>query len=392
MQSWDVVVIGAGGAGMMCAAEAGRRGRRVLVIDHSERIGRKILISGGGRCNFTNIHARPENYFSKNPHFAKSALSRFSPEDFIKLVRDYRIPFHEKKLGQLFCDGSAQSIVDLLLDRCESAGVTFWTSCRVISVDKGDDRFEIVTSGGKVSCQSLVIASGGLSIPKIGASGFGYEVAKKFGLKLVETYPALVGLNFDTEDLRNLGDLSGLSLDSSVTCGGKSFRENILFTHTGLSGPAILQASLYWGPGKEIVIDGSPELDLAALLIGKRKAGNKSLLKNVLADSLPRRFAERFTDLYLPDRPLNELAEKTVQDIATKISGWRLKPRDTFGYVKAEVTRGGVDTTELNSKTMEARKVSGLHFIGEVVDVTGQLGGYNFQWAWASGVASGEVV
>jgi predicted Rossmann fold flavoprotein len=391
-KDWDVIIIGAGGAGMMCAIQAGRRGRSVLLLDHTEKIGRKILISGGGRCNFTNIHAKPENFHSANPHFCKSALSRFTPRDFIAMVEAHRIPYHEKKLGQLFCDRSAEEIVDMLLAECRRAKAEFKLACRILSVQKHADGFAVSTNKGYLRCKSLVVASGGLSIPKIGASGFGYDIARQFGLALEDTFPALVGFNLKADDRRRLADLTGVSFDSIVTCRKHSFRENTLFTHTGLSGPAVLQASLYWVKGSPLLIDASPNADLLAFLQEQKQNKSSKELKNLLAEIFPRSFAEKLCQIFLPSKPLNSLAEKTIDEFCRKLSNWSITPESTFGYMKAEVTRGGVSTDELSSKTMEAKKVPGLYFIGEVVDVTGQLGGYNFQWAWASGAAAGNAV
>lgn len=389
-QEYDVAIIGAGGAGMMCAARAGKRGRSVVLLDHSSKIGRKILISGGGRCNFTNIFATSENFVSQNPHFCKSALSRYTPEDFISLVRKHKIPFHEKKLGQLFCDRSAQEIVDMLITECENAQVQFETNCLISAVLKKDS-FVIETSKGTFKSDSLIIATGGLSIPQIGATGFGYEIAKQFGISLVPTHPALVGFTLDRKMLTQVSEISGVSVDSIVRCNGSSFRENTLFTHEGLSGPAILQASLYWHKGEDIVIDMQPEFDADKWLAGKKKAGTKSDIKNVLGEIMPKRLAEKFCALNELEMPFNQLQEKDVAALANLLHAWTMLPTGTIGYKKAEVTRGGVNTNELSSKTMEAKKVPGLYFIGEVVDVTGQLGGYNFQWAWASAAAAGEV-
>lgn len=393
MQLFDVIVIGAGGAGMMCAIRAAQRGRSVCLFDHTSKIGRKILISGGGRCNFTNIHAGPANYVSNNPHFAKSALSRFKPDDFIRMVRKHRISFHEKKLGQLFCDGSAEAIVDLLTNECESAGAKFRLSCEVRSISKSD-HFMLRTNLGEFECESLVIATGGLSIPKIGATAFGYDIAKQFGLAIVETFPALVGFNFDRQQYDQFADLAGVSVDSEVSAKnrGPKFRENILFTHTGLSGPAILQASLYWRTGEQLLLNLCPDSDMLEWLAERKRAGAKAEVKNLTSEVLPKRIAERFAELYCKSGRLAELPDRALNDFAKQINSWSVVPKDNFGYSKAEVTRGGVDTDELSSKTMESKKVPGLYFIGEVVDVTGQLGGYNFQWAWASGFAAGEAV
>lgn len=371
---------------MMCAAEAGKRGHSVLLLDHCTTLGRKILISGGGRCNFTNTGTRPENYYSANPHFCKSALSRYTPDDFIALVRKHRIPFHEKKLGQLFCDGSAVAIVEMLSKECDNAKVELRINCAIDSISR-DRAFIVKTSHGDFSSEKLVVATGGLSIPKIGATGFGYRIAEQFGLKIVKTAPALVGVNLGEPELKHLPELTGLSVDSIVSCNGASFPENILFTHTGLSGPAILQASLYWNPNDFLEIDTLPGKSVESELLRRKRDGSRVELKNVLADFLPKRFAEKFCELYIDSRPLNQFSEKALQDVAEKLHHWQVVPRSSVGYMKAEVTRGGVDTNELSSKTMEAKKVPGLFFIGEVVDVTGQLGGYNFQWAWASAVA-----
>lgn len=389
--NFDVIVIGAGGAGMMCAIRAGQRGRSVCLIDHSEKIGRKILISGGGRCNFTNIHAGPSNYVSKNQHFAKSALSRFSSADFIALVKKHRISFHEKKLGQLFCDGSAESIVKLLMSESSAVGAQFRTGCAVKQIRK-DGQFVLQTTAGEMTCDSLVIATGGLSIPKIGATGFGYDIAKQFGLNIVEPFPALVGFHFAKKESDQFADLAGVSVDSEVNAAGPKFAENTLFTHTGLSGPAILQASLYWDSGKPLTLNLSPGADVKEWLLEKKKSGAKAEAKNLLGDILPKRLAERFAEVYGRAGRVAELPDKVIAELGTQLNSWRVVPRENFGYSKAEVTRGGVDTAELSSKTMEAKKVPGLYFIGEVVDVTGQLGGFNFQWAWASGHAAGDVV
>ncbi len=390
-REFDVAIIGAGGAGMMCAIHAAGRGRKVILLDHSVKIGRKILISGGGRCNFTNTGARPESFVSQNPHFCKSALSRYSPEDFISLVRKHRIDFHEKKLGQLFCNDSAEQIVDMLVQECDEAGARFQMDCKIFAVEKKDS-FIISTSAGDFRCESLVVATGGLSIPQIGATGFGYDLARQFGVKITETAPALDGFNFNRTDLEQFKDLPGVSIDTIINCNKASFRENILFTHTGLSGPASLQASLYWHKGEALQIDLLPQFDIETWLSRiKTSHNNKSELKNILGEKLPKRFAEKFVQLVNMNRPINQLNEKQIADLAQQLHNWSIHPAGTVGYRKAEVTRGGVDTNELSSKTMEAKKVAGLYFIGEVVDVTGQLGGYNFQWAWASGFAAGQT-
>lgn len=380
----------------MTAIEAAKRWRRVLVVDHSEKIGRKILISGGGRCNFTNIHAKPENYHSANPHFCKSALARYQPNDFINMVREHRIRYHEKKLGQLFCDESAQQIVDMLVTECRKAKVNFRLGFKVKKIRQEaadeDTRFVVQGEQAEIHAYSIVIASGGLSIPKIGATGFGYEVAKQFGLKLEETYPALVGFDLKPEDKKKFTELTGVSFDSNVSCRKHSFRENTLFTHTGLSGPAILQASLYWRPNDGLQIDTCPDIDVRGFLADLQDQKSKKELRNALQEILPARLAEKLCELFQSSRPINSLADKTLDDFCRKLHSWTLVPAGNFGYQKAEVTRGGVSTDELSAKTMEAKKVPGLFFVGEVVDVTGQLGGYNFQWAWASGYSAGQAV
>ena len=385
---------------MMCASHAARRGRDVLVLDHAKKLGGKILISGGGRCNFTNTGASPEQYVSNNPHFCKSAFARYPSENFIQLVEKHQIAFHEKKLGQLFCDGSAQQIVDLLKAECDEAGAKIQLGTQIYEVSKIENSFKIDTSNGTYTCDSLVIATGGLSIPKIGATGFGYEVAKKFGLRLVPTAAALDGFTLSSGDARDFGDLAGLSVDCKVSCPktGKTFRENILFTHAGLSGPATLQASLHWYPGDEVVIDLAPDVDSYEWFLSRKNSGSKSLVKNLLAELIPSRLADRFCELYfstpatLTTTPLAQIPNPPLQELCNRIHHWTIIPAGTVGYNKAEVTRGGVNTDELSSKTMEAKKVPGLYFIGEVVDVTGWLGGYNFQWAWASGAAAGAAV
>lgn len=376
----------------MCALQAGQRHRRILLLDHSEKIGRKILISGGGRCNFTNIGATPANFHCANPHFAKSALARFTPQDFISMVRKHRIPYHEKKLGQLFCDRSAQEIVDMLVKECKQAGVKFMMGTKIKGVAKKADGFDVHTERGTYSSDSLVIATGGLSIPPVGATGFGYEIARQFGLRIEETFPALVGFNLNKSDAAKLKDLSGVAFDSSVSCRKAVFRENTLFTHTGLSGPAILQASLYWHSNDPLSIDVCPQTDLRTFLEKQRSNKTTKELKNVLSDILPKRLAEKLCEVLIKSKPINQYNDKEVDDICSALQAWKLVPASNFGYAKAEVTRGGVSTDELSSKDMMAKKVPGLFFIGEVVDVTGQLGGYNFQWAWASGHAVGMVI
>lgn len=396
-QDPDVLILGAGGAGLMCAIHAARRGKKVLVLDHASKIGGKILISGGGRCNFTNLGASPTQYVSKNPHFCTSAFSRFRPADFIQMVESHGIAYHEKKLGQLFCDGSAQQIVDLLKRECDEAGAAIRLGCRIEQVEQAgpgaDGRFLVRTSLGAFQTTSLVVATGGLSIPKIGATGLGYQIAQQFGLGIIETAPALDGFTFSAEITRELSQLAGVSIDCRLTSGSQSFRENILFTHSGLSGPASLQGSLHWRPGERIRIDLLPETPLFEWLMAKKRSGNRSIVRNLLAELLPSRFAEWFCGRHFQSTlPLPQVSEKELQVFCSRIHGWELEPSGTVGYSKAEVTRGGVDTQELSSKTMEARRVPGLYFIGEVVDVTGWLGGYNFHWAWASGWAAGQSV
>ena len=387
--SADVVIVGAGAAGMMCAIEAGKRGRRVLLLDHAEKLGEKIRISGGGRCNFTNLDTRPEHFLSANPDFCRSALARYTPRDFIALVEKHGIAWHEKKLGQLFCDGSAQQIIDMLKTECDNAHVQWCMPVKVSSIEKRE-RFLVATNRGDFDCQSLVIASGGLSIPQIGASPFGYRIAGQFGLKVTELRPALVGLTFAPETLAQFADLSGVSVDAIVSCNGASFRENLLVTHRGLSGPAILQISSYWRPGLDLSVNLLPERDAWEILDGAR--ASEKLLANVLGEFLPQRFAQRWVEFNFENQPMKRFAAPRLREIAERLRDWRIRPSGTVGYKKAEVTLGGVDTRELSSKTLEARKKPGLYFIGEVVDVTGHLGGYNFQWAWASGHAAGQAV
>jgi len=387
--SADVVIIGAGAAGMMCAIEAGKRGRRVMLLDHAEKLGEKIRISGGGRCNFTNIHARPENFLSANPAFCRSALARYTPRDFIALVEKHGIAWHEKKLGQLFCDGSSQQIIDMLKSECDNAHVQWHMPAKVVSVEKREG-FLIATDRGNFEGASLVVASGGLSIPLIGASPFGYRIAEQFGLKVTQLRPALVGLTFAADTLAQFADLSGIWVDAVVSCGGASFRENLLVTHRGLSGPAILQISSYWRPGLDLSVNLLPERDAREIL--ESAQASEKLLANVLGEFLPQRFAQRWVDSHFENQPMKRFGTTRLREIAQRLHDWLIRPSGTVGYKKAEVTLGGVDTRELSSKTMEARNVPGLYFIGEVVDVTGHLGGYNFQWAWASGHAAGQAV
>lgn len=421
MREVDVVILGAGGAGMMCAAEAAKRGRNTVLIDHASVLGRKILISGGGRCNFTNIYTDSESYVSSNPHFAKSALAKFTPYHFIDLVEKHKIPYHEKKLGQLFCDESAKQIVDLLETECLQNGVQFELNSIVELVGKIENKafvrrpylkdsslstkIEDVVDGQELPSisrylikthkevflsESLVIATGGLSVPKVGASGIGYKIAKSFGLRIVETKPALDGFVFSPHDKEKYQEMYGTACDVNFSVNNMCFRENILFTHLGLSGPASLQGSLYWDSGDEISLDLCPEINLLEQIKELREKGTKKAVKAILKDWLPNRLAERIVGLVSLEGKVAELSNKQIDYLDNFIKHHRIKPVDTVGYVKAEVTKGGVDTSNLSSKSMEAKVQKGLFFIGEVVDVTGQLGGYNFQWAWASGHAAGQ--
>ncbi len=383
----DVIIIGGGAAGLFCAFEAGRRGRRVLVVEHAGQVGKKIAISGGGRCNFTNVHTSAANFISANPHFAKSALARYTPADFVALVERHGIAYHEKKLGQLFCDGSARQIINLLLAECADAGVEIRCGCRVRRVERGD-RFRVETEQGAFTSASLVVATGGLSIPQLGATDFGFQLARQFDLRIEPTRPALVPLTLPAATQAHLSTLSGVSLDALASCGGASFRENILVTHRGLSGPAILQVSSYWQRGAVVELNLLPDTDARALL--DARADSESELATVLGGHMPRRFAQEWCKLYAPARPLKQLTERERAALAAKLQSWQVTPAGTEGYKKAEVTAGGVATSELSSRTMEAKRAPGLYFIGEVVDVTGHLGGYNFQWAWASGYAAGQ--
>ncbi|MGO4380634.1 NAD(P)/FAD-dependent oxidoreductase [Pseudoduganella sp. RAF19] len=397
----DVAVIGAGAAGMMCAATAAQRGKRVVLIDHAEKLAEKIRISGGGRCNFTNINAGPANFLSENPHFAKSALSRFTPHDFLALVKKYRIAFHEKHKGQLFCDDSAEQIINMLRAECDNGGVQWRMPSKVQSVQQNAAGFHLQTEHGDIHAAAVVIATGGLSIPKIGATDFGYRVAKQFGLKLVDPRPALVPLTFDENEWKPFVPLAGVSLEVDVETGslkgrnatGARFREDLLFTHRGLSGPAILQISSFWQPNTPIVINLLPELDLAQTLI-EGKSTIKKQLGNVLSQYLPSRLAEGLLQAhgYAHDARIADMPDAKLRKLGELINRWTITPNGSEGYRKAEVTRGGVDTKELSQQSMMVNKVPGLYFIGETVDVTGWLGGYNFQWAWASGVAAGLAI
>jgi predicted Rossmann fold flavoprotein len=386
----DVIIIGAGAAGLFCALTAGQRGRRVLVIEHATQVGKKILISGGGRCNFTNRYAAPENYLSANRHFHKAALSRYQPQDFIRLVERHGIRYHEKKLGQLFCDDSAQQIVNLLLNECAAAQATIRTACQVQAVNQITDGFEVVTNQGSFASRAVVIATGGLSIPQMGATDFGYRIARQFGLRIEPPRPALVPFTLNEADRTRFAPLSGISVESTVSFAKASFRENLLVTHKGLSGPAILQISSYWQAGQAVAVNLLPDTDALTWLTAERS--NQKELKTLLAQHWPQRFAQAWAAAYAPAKPLNQFSNQELQQLAAQLNRWQLTPDGTEGFRKAEVTAGGVSTDELSSKTMEARRAPGLYFIGEAVDVTGWLGGYNFQWAWASGFAAGTSV
>jgi predicted Rossmann fold flavoprotein len=375
---------------MMCAAQAGRRGRRVLLIEHCRKLGEKIRISGGGRCNFTNVGAGPGAYLSQNPDFCRSALARYTPRDFVALVERYGIAYHEKKLGQLFCDGSAQAIVAMLKSECDRGHVEWRMPCPVAGIERGRDGYAVETAEGTASAASVVIATGGLTVPKIGATPFGYKVAAQFGLKVVPPRPALVPLALAPDASARFGDLAGIALDAEVSCNGGRFRESLLFTHRGLSGPAILQISSYWDGRAPLTVDLLPGAEAAAWFRGERES--TAHVDNVLAQRLPRRFAQQWCVAHGVEVPMRRLNDRQFADIDAALHRWTVQPSGTLGYNKAEVTLGGVDTRELSSKTMGATRAPGLFFIGEVVDVTGWLGGYNFQWAWSSGHAAGQYV
>ena len=385
---YDAIIIGAGAAGLFAAAIAGRRGRRVLVLEHNAQVGRKILISGGGRCNFTNRDVRAENFISKNPHFAKSALAQYTAQDFVELVKKHQIPFYEKKLGQLFCRESARQIVEMLLAECRAGRVEIRTSCAVQSIEK-NDFFTVKTSQGEFGSESVVVATGGLSFAKTGATDFSFRVARQFGLKIVETRPALVPLVF-AERSENYKNLAGISVDADISCGKHRFRENILFTHRGLSGPAVLQISNYWRKGEPVSIDLMPEANALELL--ENNSEKRQMLDNFLGQFLPNRFTEIFTERNFVNKPVYQLNKKEIEKAAKTLNDWRVFFGETEGFDKAEVTLGGVSTDELSSQTMESKRVSGLYFVGEAIDVTGWLGGYNFQWAWSSGFVAGGVI
>ena len=399
----DVLIIGAGAAGMMCAIGAARRGRSVLLLDHSKNLAEKIRISGGGRCNFTNLNTKPENYLSRNPHFCRSALARYTPQHFIALLQKHNIGYHEKTLGQLFCDDGSEAIIGMLKSECDTAGVGWCIPCEIneikhsplplgegLGVRGKAPAFHVSTSCGEFDAVSLVVATGGLSIPKIGATPFGYHVAEQFGIPMARLKPGLVPLSFAPNDWKPYAGLTGVSLDVVVSCGKQSFRENMLFTHRGLSGPAILQISSYWESGQLLHIDLLPDNDMAEIFI--QQHDSRMLLSNFLAQYLPKRFVDMWCLQFTENKPLNQYVDKELTVLAARLHDWQITPSGTLGYAKAEVTCGGVDTRALSSKTMECNDVPGLYFIGEVVDVTGQLGGYNFQWAWSSGYAAGQAV
>ena len=387
IQNFDALILGGGAAGLMCAIEAGQRGRRVAVLEHADRLGKKILISGGGRCNFTNIHCPPENFISANPHFAKSALARYTPADFIALVEKHRIAYHEKTLGQLFCDGSAREIVSMLEEECRAAKVTIFLNVDVREVSCSD-KFQVRTANSEFTAPVLVVATGGLSIPKMGATSFGYDLARQFGLKIREPRPGLVPFIFDPRDRASYCDLAGVSAEVIVSCNGQQFHENMLITHRGLSGPAILQISSYWKRPEPVSIDLAPGREATAMFRDSKMPRDSGSLKSELRKILPARFTDRWLELHAPTSWTNT----ALADFERQLHAWSMCPAGTEGFEKAEVTVGGIDTDELSAKTMESRTIPGLYFIGEAVDVTGHLGGFNFQWAWASGAAAGRVL
>jgi predicted Rossmann fold flavoprotein len=384
---FDALILGGGAAALMCAIEAGKRGRRVAVLERADRLGKKILISGGGRCNFTNLHCRPENFLSSNPHFAKSALARYTSADFIALVEKHRIPYHEKTLGQLFCDRSARDILSMLEEECRAAGGSIFLNAKIQEVSRPSD-FAVRTTNAEFRAPTLVVATGGLSIPKIGATAFGYDLARQFGLKIREPWPGLVPLVLEGQDRTRYCDLTGVSAEVIASCNGQQFREKMLITHRGLSGPAILQISSYWSKPQQIKIDLAPGSELTAIYRDPKTPRTSTVLRSEFRRILPARFADRWLELNAPASWTNS----ALADFEQQAHAWTLVPAATEGYEKAEVTCGGVDTDELSAKTMESRKVPGLYFIGEVVDVTGHLGGFNFQWAWASGAAAGRAL
>jgi predicted Rossmann fold flavoprotein len=392
VRSTDVVIIGAGAAGLMCALTAAGRGRRVLLVDHSNKAGKKILMSGGGRCNFTNMHTDPSNFSSQNPHFCKSALARYTPWDFVALVDAHGVPYHEKKLGQLFCDNKSKDILNLLLDECGRAGVELHLDTAVTEIERTGAGYRLSTGLGPVACASLVIATGGLSIPTLGATGFGYDVARRFGHDVLPTRAGLVPFTLGGALKELCAELSGTSVDCAVSAGGQSFRENLLFTHRGLSGPAILQVSSFWNPGDAVEIDLLPDRDALEWLQGQRSARPDAELRTVLGEVFTKRMATLLAEGWFTSKPMRQHTAAQLREIAERLRAWRVVPAGTEGYRTAEVTLGGVDTREVSSKTMESRRSPGLYFIGEVLDVTGHLGGFNFQWAWASGHAAAQHV
>jgi len=392
LDGFDALIIGGGAAGLMCAIAAGRHGRRVLVVEHANRVGKKILMSGGGRCNFTNLGTTAQNFLSANPHFCKSALARYTPADFVALVERHRIAYHEKELGQLFCDDSSKQIVRMLLDECDAAGVRVETSCAVEHVRKVDESFVVDTSLGRIATAALVVATGGLSIPSMGASGFGYELARQFGHRVLPTRAALVPLTLSGRHQERMADLAGVALPVEAHCNGTAFRNAMLITHRGISGPAILQISSYWNPGDDLRLDLLPDIDAFAWLRGQQAERPAAEFRTVLADALPKRYAQRLCEYAFASKPMRQYREAELREIAAQLKDWPLVASGTEGYRTAEVTLGGVDTDELSSSTMQSRRVPGLYFIGEVVDVTGWLGGYNFQWAWASAQACGNAL
>lgn len=389
----NVLILGAGAAGMMCAIRAGQRGRSVIILDHAKAPGEKIRISGGGRCNFTNVHAGPKNYLSSNPHFAKSALARYTPRDFIALVEKHRIPFHEKTLGQLFCDDSAKDIIRMLLAEMQAVGVKLRLQTEIASVEAiPTGGFRVATSTGVVETESLILATGGKSIPKMGATGFAYRVAEQFGLGIIETRPGLVPLTLEPTQLEKLSALSGIAVPAEISHGKTSFNEALLFTHRGLSGPSILQISSYWREGDEISLKMEPDLDILGHLKAAKKTNGRQSAQTALGEILPKRLAQHVVERAGVTGNIGDMSDKTLSALTAAVQAWSIKPSGSEGYRTAEVTLGGVDTTYLDSKSMQAKTVPGLYFIGECVDVTGWLGGYNFQWAWASGHAAGESV
>ena len=392
MPATEVVIIGAGAAGLMCAFSAAARGRKVMLIDHANKAGKKILMSGGGRCNFTNMYTEPGNFLSQNPHFCKSALARYTQWDFIAMVAKHGVPYHEKKLGQLFCDNKSSDILEMLLNECEQAGVSLHLDTSVQQIDKLDSGYRLQTTLGQLDCQSLVVATGGLSIPTLGATGFGYQIAKQFGHMLLPTRAGLVPFTI-TDQLKALcSELSGTSVDCLVSCNGQSFRENILFTHRGLSGPAILQISSFWEPGDSVEINLLPDHDALQWLQGQQAERPNSELKTLLGELFTKKMANLISEHWFVSKPMKQYTPAELAEVANRLSAWHVVPAGTEGYRTAEVTLGGVDTREVSSKTMESLKSPGLYFIGEVLDVSGHLGGFNFQWAWASGYAAAQFV